>query len=65
MDNNTRKLLNLTDEALIFDNNWSSRKARHACAVNMISGRLTSADRTCPQCGFSKCVKNRTYQTIS
>ncbi len=65
MDNNTRKLLNLTDESLIFDNNWLSREARHSCAVNMISGRLTRVDRICPQCGFSNCVKNGTYQTIS
>ena len=65
MDNNTRKLLNLTDESLIFDNNWLSREARHSRAVNVISGRLTRVDRICPQCGFSNCVKNGTYQTIS
>ncbi|MEG0313631.1 MAG: ISL3 family transposase [Carnobacterium sp.] len=65
MDNNTRKLLNLTDESLIFDENWLSREARHARAVNMISGKLTMTDRTCPQCGFSKCIKNGTYQTTS
>jgi len=62
MYNNTKKLLNLTDESLIFDNNWLSREARHLCAVNMISGRLTTVDRTCPQCGFSKCVMNK-YQS--
>lgn len=31
----------------------------------MISGKLTRVDRTCPQCSFSNCVKNGTYQTIS
>lgn len=35
MDNNTRKLLNLTDEFLIFDSNWLSREARHARVVNV------------------------------
>ncbi|MGX6992910.1 hypothetical protein [Vagococcus penaei] len=42
-----------------------SREARHARAVNMISGRLTTDSRTCPQWGFSKYIKNGTYQTIS
>lgn len=31
----------------------------------MIIGRLTTTDRMCQQCGFSKCIKNGTYQTIS
>lgn len=65
MDNNTRKLLNLTEDTLIFDDNWLSREARNNRSVNMISGRLTSVDKQCQQCGFSQSVKNGTYQTIS
>lgn len=65
MDNNTRKLLNLTDKSLIFNEDWLSREARNNRSVNMITGRLISTDKICPQCGFSTCVKNGTYQTIS
>lgn len=65
MDNNTRKLLNLTDKSLIFEENWLSREARHNRSVNMISGKLVSENKQCQQCGFSNCVKNGTYQTIS
>ena len=65
MDNNTRKLLNLTDESLIFNEEWLSREARNNRSVNMISGRLVSPERQCEQCGFSQCVKNGTYQTIT
>ncbi|MDT2816226.1 transposase family protein, partial [Vagococcus carniphilus] len=65
MDNNTRKLLNLTDESLVFEENWLSREARHHRSVNMISGRLVEPNKQCPQCGFTECVKNGTYQTIS
>ncbi|MEG1313883.1 MAG: ISL3 family transposase [Bacilli bacterium] len=65
MDYNTRKLLNLTDESLIFNEDWLSREARNNRSVNMITGRLVSTDRLCPQCGFLTCVKNGTYQTIS
>ena len=65
MDNNTRKLLNLTDESLIFNEEWLSREARNNRSVNMISGRLVNPERQCEQCGFSQCVKNGTYQTIT
>lgn len=61
MDNNTRKLLNLTDESLIFNEDWLSREMRNNRSVNMIKGRLISTDRIWPQCGFSTCVKNGTY----
>lgn len=65
MDNNTRKLRNLTEESLIFDDHWLSREARYNHSVNMITGRLTTVNRTYKKCGFSDCVKNGTYQTIS
>lgn len=65
MDNNTRKLLNLTDESLVFEENWLSQEARHRRSINMISGRLVEPNKQCPQCGFTECVKNGTYQTIS
>ncbi|HCM90313.1 MULTISPECIES: transposase family protein [Vagococcus] len=61
MENNTRKSLKLTDESLIFEENWLSIEARRNRSVNMISGK----EKKCPHCGFSQCFKNETYQTIS
>lgn len=54
---NTRKLLYLTEDSLIFEDVWLSHEARNNRSVNMISGRLTSADKQCQQCGFSQSVK--------
>ena len=42
MDNNTRKLLNLTDDSLIFNEDWLSREARNNCSVNMMTRRLVN-----------------------
>lgn len=39
MDNSTRKLLNLTDNSLIFNEDWLSREARNNRSVNMMTGR--------------------------
>lgn len=63
MDNNTRKLLNLTNESLVFEENWLSQEARHCRSVNMIFGRLVEPNKQCPcpECGFTECVKNGTY----
>ncbi|OPF86859.1 ISL3 family transposase [Vagococcus martis] len=65
MDNNTRKLLNLTDDSLIFNEDWLSREARNNRSVNMITGRLVNKDKQCQKCGCYQSVKNGTYQTIS
>nr|WP_233541952.1 MULTISPECIES: hypothetical protein [Vagococcus] len=65
MDNNTRKLLNLTDDSLILNENWLSREARNNCSVNMMTGRLVNKDKQCQKCGCYQSVKNGTYQTIS
>ncbi|MGX4687405.1 hypothetical protein JNUCC83_11230 [Vagococcus sp. JNUCC 83] len=45
MDHNTRKLLNLTDDSLIFNEDWLSRKARNNGSVNMITERLVNEDK--------------------
>ncbi|MGY3705029.1 hypothetical protein BW731_06070 [Vagococcus martis] len=58
MNNNTRKLLNLTDESLIFNEDWLSREARNNRSVNMITGRLVNKDKQCKKCGFDQSVKN-------
>ena len=42
MDNNTRKLLNLTDVSFIFNEDWLSREARNNCSVNMMTRRLVN-----------------------
>ncbi len=33
--------------------------------MNVITEKLISTDRMCPQCGSFTCIKNGTYQTIS
>lgn len=65
MDNSTRKLLNLTDDSLIFNEDWLSREARNNRSVNMMTGRLVNKDKQCQKCGCYQSVKNGTYQTIS
>lgn len=65
MDNNTRKLLNLTDKSLIFKDDWLSQEKKQRCSVNVITGRLVNEDKQCPQCEGSDCVRNGTYQTTS
>src|SRR5699024_3594073 len=65
MDNNTRKLLNLTDKSLIFKDDWLSQEKKQCCSVNVITGRFVNEDKQCPQCEGSDCVRNGTYQTTS
>ncbi|APB31966.1 hypothetical protein ACWN6Y_04670 [Vagococcus teuberi] len=65
MDNNTRKLLNLTDDSLIFNEYWLSREARNNRSVNMKTGRLVNKDKECKIYELYQPVKNGMYQTIS
>ena len=44
MDNNTRKLLNLTDDSLIFNEDWLSRKARNNQSVYHFSSIFWGKD---------------------
>ncbi len=52
IDNNTRKLLNSTDDSLILNENWLSREARNNRSFKMITGRLVNKDKQCKKCGI-------------
>ncbi len=65
MDYNTRKLLNLTDKNISFEDAWLSYRQIKGKKAQVISGRLSSSYCKCPQCGFDKLVKNGTYKTIT
>lgn len=68
MDNNTRKLLGLTDENLIFNENWLEERIIKGTKTNVIMGCLTYRPEVCEKCGLineGQIVKNGTHTTCA
>lgn len=65
MDNNTRKLLGLTDKNLFFDDDWLEERKYKGVNAQIIKGNLTNRFSHCPQCGSVRIIRNGSYITNS
>ena len=66
MDNNTRKILGLTDENIIFSEDWLKDAKIKGITAQVIQGKLTYKPLLCKKCGYKnhgQIVKNGTKQT--
>lgn len=66
MDNNTRKILGLTDENIIFSEDWLKDAKIKGVTAQVIQGKLTYKPLSCKKCGHKnhgQIVKNGTKQT--
>ena len=52
MDNNTRKLLGLTDNHITFSEDWLSQKKYRGFTANVITGKLSYQPKCCEKCGM-------------
>ncbi|MHC5269740.1 ISL3 family transposase [Enterococcus sp. LJL98] len=66
MDNNTRKMLGLTDENIMFSENWLEEIERKGSKAYLIKGELSYIPLACEKCGIKnqgEVVKNGTKTT--
>ena len=52
MDNNTRKILGLTDENIIFSEDWLKDAKIKGVTAQVIQGKLTYKPLLCKKCGY-------------
>lgn len=65
MDNNTRKLLGLTDKNLIFSENWLKEHHKNGVISHVIEARLDYIPKCCTNCGIKntgQIIKNGTHK---
>lgn len=65
MDNNTRKLLGLTDKNLFFDENWLEERKYKGVQAHFIKGKLKSSPTYCVHCHSTRIIRNGSYTTRS
>ena len=65
MDNNTRKLLGLTDKNLFFDDDWLEERRYKGVNAQIIKRNLTNRFSHCLQCGSVRIIRNGSYITNS
>lgn len=63
MDNNTRKLLRLTDKSLHFEEEWLFEKEYKGVQAHFIRGKLDDYPSHCEHCESVRIIRNGSYTT--